>query len=96
MAGPETPDDDWSVTGEIPSVDENWLVGPAREHFESTAGNLGRSLDDDHEVSTEIDNTFHSILSKHKKEIAAGVLAGLTVAGVFAATRQLRIRRKTH
>jgi hypothetical protein len=88
--------DHWPVSGEVPSNDPNWMVEPAREHFESTAGNLGRGLDDDHEVSTEIESTFHSILTKHNKEIAVGVLVGLTVAGVFAATRQLRIRRKRH
>jgi hypothetical protein len=96
MAGAEKHDDEWPISGEVPSVDPDWLVGPARDQFENTAHNLGgSSLKADHEIATTINEKHVSVLSEHGKEIAVGaLLAGLTVAGVFAATRKLRTRRK--
>jgi hypothetical protein len=93
MAMEERLDDEWTVTGEVPSGDSEWLVEPAREQFETRANNLSRSLRDDHEVATVIND--ESVSVSHKKEIIVGAtLAGLTVASVLLATHHLRVRRK--
>jgi hypothetical protein len=82
--------------GEVPSSDPNWLEEPAKEQFESLTLRLaGNDLKSDHEVATTIDEKIVSVFSEHKKEIAAGViLAGLTVAGIFKATKKLQLRHK--
>jgi hypothetical protein len=87
--------ENWPITGEVPSSDPNWLTQPSKDHFESRAQILGSNLKSDHEVSTTINEEQVSVLSAHKKEIAAGViLAGLTVAGIFKATKKLQLRHK--
>ena len=57
MSALEKPDElDWQVSGDVPSLDPNWLVDPARLHFENRVEIMEAGVAAGHEVATIIDN----------------------------------------
>jgi hypothetical protein len=88
---------EWSSGGEMPAIDIPSFEISVQEDFEKGAINLGRGLHPDHEVGTEVDGRWYSLISDRKKgavEIAAVTALGLSVAGVFMAKNKLRLRHK--
>ncbi|MBI2007740.1 hypothetical protein HYU82_02980 [Candidatus Saccharibacteria bacterium] len=97
------------ITGERPPINPQTFVIEALRFFAEGAKTMESMLPDSHEVVTQIDGKVtrirdlslrvnqrtHKIAKEHKTGlIAAGAVTGLTVAGIIAARRHLRTRKK--
>lgn len=91
---------EWPVLGEVPALDPVAFEISAQENLENRALDMGRRLTQDHEIATLIDKEHVSVIVNDEDEdsslarIAKITAAGLSVAGLLLAARQLHVHYK--